>query len=224
MAYSAREHNIIAYAVALHSGNVAAALRYIRDNCIEVNKIGDTTLRRLMDQPEFLALVTEQARVIASERENATRLQERERLKREMAGSFGERISQMESQAWKLFEILNAEIEKAETDKLALMPYWKSLMTFITQLKGRAAPAISEMWQAEALLNAYQKILMKRLGAAVTEQIQREVGRAYQDALTAQQARDAEQSGTGILPVNHGQDAHATNATPEAARAAQTSA
>lgn len=191
MAYDARHKSIIAHAVAL-TGNIAAAARWVADNSIECGAVSDTTIRRFVRDPEFCELVAQSGKVIAEAREEAARLAERDRLKRAMEGSFGERIGALERKAWEIFEILNKEIENSTTDKRELMAYWQRLMDFVTKLKAHAVPAIAETWQAEALITAYGKVVLKKCGPIINEQIQREVSKEFQLALAARQATAAE--------------------------------
>lgn len=200
MAYTARERGHIAHAVAITGGNILAAVRWLKDNGIEATDASEATVRRLMRREDFCQEVTARAKIIAEENETAIRESERTRLKREMEGSFGERISEMERKGWEIFERLCAEMDKPETDKRELLAFWAKAQDFVVRLKSRAAPAIAELWQAEALIRAYQKTLMKVCGAALTERIQRDVGKEYQLTLTAEQAKAAENAPKEVAP------------------------
>lgn len=186
MAMDARQREIAARAVALRAGNLSAAARELRDNSVEVS-ISERTLRRLAAEPAFQTLVDEHAKLIREERDEAVRLAERTRLKRDLDGSFGSRVQSMERTAWELFERLAAEIDRPDTDKKDLLQFWQKAMDFVARLKQRASPAIAEMWQAEALIRAYQAVLLEKFGAALTEDMQRAVAKRYKDILTREQ-------------------------------------
>ena len=190
MAYSARQKTIIAYALALEGGNVAAARRYLADNSMEVPDISESTIRRIM--PDLAEQIAEQALVIKEEGSEATRQAERERLKKELHGSFQERLTSMESKALELGDRIGRELDQPGTDPRELIRFYECLQGFILKIRNKGVPVVGEMWQADALIRSYQKVLMKKLGPAVTEGIQKDVSREFQAEMLSHEKQEAE--------------------------------
>jgi hypothetical protein len=76
-------------------------------------------------------------------------------------------------------------VANPETDKRELLTFWSRLGEQLLRFKQQRAPAIAELWQAEALIGSYQRVLLRVAGPALTEKIQREVGQDFQRALLA---------------------------------------
>jgi len=193
VAYDARHKSIIAHAVALTGGNVAATARWIAENSVECGEVSESTIRRLIrDGQGFTEMVAESGKAIAEERETAARLAERERLKRDMEGSFGDHIAAMERTWYGLVERLSVRVSDPNADPREMMAVVSKLQEAVLRMKTQAIPAIAETWQAEGLINAYQKVLLKQCGPALAQTVQREVGKEFQLVLAARQATAAE--------------------------------
>ena len=192
MAYDERQRRIIAHALAVCGLSPAAASRFLKEHSIECPDVGETTIRRFLADPEFTEMVAQQAKLAREEQDQATRQAERSRFQREIEGSFGDRVARLEKVAWECFEKIAAEVEKPDVDKREILAFWNRAMEFVTKLKAQKTPAIAEMWQAEALIAAYQKVLMKVIGPALTQQVQLAVGKEFQTALLARESQAAE--------------------------------
>jgi hypothetical protein len=192
VAYDARQIRIIAYALALTGGNVASAKRWLDANSVEIAGISESTLRRIFKWEGFAERIAEQAKVVTEEQEKALRDTERERAKRDLQTSFIDRMAAMEAKGWELFERLATEIEKPDTDKRELLAFWTKTQEFVTRLRAHAAPAVSSMAQAEALIRAFREVTQQKCGPALTETILKDVGKRYQELCTAAQAKAAE--------------------------------
>lgn len=192
MAYDARHKSIIAHAVALTGGNVAAAARWIAENSVECGEVSESTIRRLARDNGFTEMVAQSGKAITEEREEAARLAERARLKRDLQGTFTDRVREMEESWWNLAKRLTDRIDDPAADTREQFVLFGKLQQFLLTMKAHSAPAVADMMQAEMLIRAYQKVLMQKCGAQLTKQIQSDVGKEYQLTLTAEQAKAAE--------------------------------
>lgn len=196
MAYTERQHAIIAYAIALSGYNVAAAVRWLSERSAEIGQVGESTVRRFLKQPKFQALVESQARIVAEERENAIREAERARLKSEIQGTVAERLHAMESRAHKLFEKLEEEMDKPDVDKRLLIRLWERLEAFTAAARKDAAPVVAETWQAQALIESMKAVLSKRVPEAAPS-ILKDWLKEYQARVTtARETHEAPDDGT----------------------------
>ena len=194
MAYTLRQRQIAAYQLALAGMNVAKAAAALKAGTIEAGGIGETTLSRWLGDPEFQAEVQRQTAIVREELETGTRNAERARLKRDLSDTFAGRVQQMEAAWWEMFEQLRAAIDQPDVDKKELLAFWAKAGEHLARLKNQRAPAVAEMWQAEALIRAYQTVLLRLAGPALTEKVQKQVGAEYQRLSLERENADAAQA------------------------------
>jgi hypothetical protein len=204
MAYDARQRSIMAYALALTGGSIAAACRWLKANSVECGTVGESTLRRVRDDDGMDAEIDRQRNIIQGERDNQVRIAERERLKHEIEGTFVERVRAMERKGWDLLDRLSKEMDDPNTDKKELLNFWRIVQGYVLQLKKQAGEGIHELWQAEVLVRATREVLQEKVGPALADNLTGEIGKRYQKLAALRLARDAE--------VNDGQKAEATPA------------
>lgn len=191
MAYDARQRQIMAYALALSGGNVAAAVRWLKANSAEVGDVGDSTLRRLRDNPEFESEIEHQQKIIRDERDGQIREAERTRFKREVEGTFFERMRSMEQKGWELFEKISGEMEKPGADPKQLLRFWHAAQAFAIDLRKQAGGGIHELWQAEVLVTSTREELIERFGLALADQVLKSITKRYGVKATERQAKEA---------------------------------
>lgn len=206
MAYDDRHKRIMARALALCGGNVAAACRYLKEHTVECPDVSESTLRRLRDLPEFEILVTEQRAIIDSESSEAARVAERSRLKREMEGTVAEHVADMERKGWALFERLCTMMESSEADPKALLSFWRTAQSFVIELKKQSGEGIHELWQAQYLIRAFREVIQTHIGPNLAEAAMREAWKRYQDYVQAHaEANASDGAGANSGEVNDGQ-------------------
>lgn len=201
MAYDNRHKRIMARALALCGGNIAAACRYLKEHTVECPDVSESTLRRLRDLPEFESLVSEQRQIIDEESAEAARQAERSRLKREMEGTVAEHIANMERKGWELFDLLCQKMEASDADPKALLAFWRTAQSFVIELRKQSGEGIHELWQAEYLIRAFREVLQAHIGPNLAETAMKEAWKRYQEYVQAH----AEEHASGSGEVNDGQ-------------------
>lgn len=219
MAYDDRQQRIMAYALAL-TGSVAAAARYLREHSVECPDVSESTLRRLRNDSVFEALIEQQRGIIDQERETTLRAAERERFKRDIEGTVGDRMRALEARAWEVFDMLDAEVKRRYSEESSgdatrdlgelkmLMAYWQKTTEFAHSLRRESGFAVGETWQAECMIRAFRTVLMDDFGGAICDSVVKKVGKAYLDLVKQHQSSVAENKhGPETQP---GAPAHAT--------------
>ena len=99
--------------------------------------------------------------MVRQEQEAATRSAERERLKRELRGTFAERLASMEANASDLMQRIHLELSKPEADGRLLIRFWDRLQAFVQKARAEA-PVISETWQVQAVIDSMKTVLGRK--------------------------------------------------------------
>ena len=191
MAYDARQRQIIAYALALSGSSVASALRWLKANSVEIGDISERTLRRMRDDPDFEKEIEAQEKIIREERDGQIREAERTRFKREVEGTFVERMRAMERKGWELFDQIAADLEKPDVDPKLKLAFWNAAQGYTINLRKQAGGGIHELWQAELLVAATREELVERLGLALADQAMKGITKRYGAKATERQSREA---------------------------------
>lgn len=191
MAYDARQKQIMAYALALSGGNVLAAVRWLKANSVECGEVNERTLRRMRDDEQFEKEIEHQQGIVREERDGQIRDAERIRFKREVEGTFFERMRAMERKGWELFDKICAEMEKPGADQKQMLRFWYAAQGFAIDLRKQAGGGIHELWQAELLVSATREELIQRFGLALADQLIKAIGKRYDVKLTEREAKEA---------------------------------
>ncbi len=195
--FDARQRRILAYALALSGGSIASARRWLASNSVECPDVSESTLRRVRDDPALEAEIEEQRQIIREEQGNAIREAERARIKRDIEGTFVERIRAMEAKGWELFEAFSDWLEKNppanHAERQQMLAFWIKTQEFVIRLKKDAGAGVHELWQAECLVRATRQALQAELGPALTDKLLRNIGKVYETELTRHQTKTAEE-------------------------------
>ena len=187
------EEEKVAYALALSAGNLTAAVLWLREHTGD-GAADEAALRPMLRAEGFAELVARQAEIIRKKLVDEAEAVARARYKREMEGTFFDRIAELEAEGWRLFERLKTAMESKRANRADLFKMWTKVQDFAVKLRSQSAPAVSELWQAELLIRAYDEVLQRHLGKARTKVLGKEVGQRFEEMALAHEAQSAEEA------------------------------
>ena len=181
MRYDARQRRIIARAVIQADGSLRAATRWLREHSLECPAVGNSTVARLCNDPEFYHL-------IAEEREALRHEEAQDRARREagvppplvMPSTPSERLDFMEKAAWGSFQGLAQELSDPHADLAKRLAFWTKVQGVAGSLRRQTNPVIAGTPDAEQLVRALSGVLAEMFGQSLACEVERKVAAEFE--------------------------------------------
>jgi len=170
VAYTEAEQRFIAREVARAGGNLSAAVKHLRERCLDFETISDNTLRRIMRKPGFGELIAAEGSLLRKAAEEGVMAAERDRARREAEGLVINRLARDEIILDECRTMLEKKLADADPRNIAeAINAFKSLAQIIDRRHARTVPAIASTVEAAALVESVSEIVRAKCGTRSQE-------------------------------------------------------
>jgi hypothetical protein len=172
MAYGDLQKRDVAREVARAGGNLALAERRLREEYELFRTIGQSTIRRLMRDSGFAALVAEQAKMLVDAASDTAATVERERARRESQGSHLQRLAAddaiLEQARSRIADLLK---DPEKVDPSMAMRILERFAALVERRKDKVIPVLAGTREATWLVEAVQEEVLSRFPQATAKEI-----------------------------------------------------
>jgi hypothetical protein len=185
MAYTAEQKSTVARELARAGGNVAAAMRRLRDEYETFRGISDSTLRRMLRAPGFPELVAAEGETLHAARAAGIVEAERERARRDVEGSVVARLARDEAILDGLRQRVAAEIAKPDFDAAQATRLYAEMTRIHDRRREILIPALANGRDGAALVESVMEAAVGLIGQGKAKELIAKVTELYKVKLAA---------------------------------------
>lgn len=164
MAYSEMEKKEFAWELARSGGNVAAAVKALRTQYESFAEVGESTLRRFLKEDGTADLIAVAAEKLGQLRAEEAVRAEKERMRRELAGTDFDRAARDQSILDELREMFAQRLKEPDAKSdAALLSFYERLTRINDARQFRNLPVLAGAQDCQEFLAAFIAVLARRV-------------------------------------------------------------